>query len=268
MQIDQPSSSYIGRHAELYDLFYADKPYDEEARFVHACLQKYGSGQPKWLLELACGTGTHSLLLEDHGYKIIATDYSADMLNQARQKAKDKGSHVDFRQQDMRTLSIPERPFDAVICLFDSIGYPATNENIMKVLNNVRAHLSTHGLFIFEFWHAGAMIRSYDPVRIRRWQLPEGEILRISETRIDHLTQLCHVSYSIYELNKDGRYHQLHETQINRSFLVQEMAQFLSTAGLMPIKWFAGFQDNENISDETWHIVCVARANASTRETQ
>ena len=268
MGIDQPHSSYIGRHAELYDLFYADKAYGEEARFVHACLQKYSTVQPNRLLELACGTGTHSLMLERYGYKIIATDYSSDMLIQARQKANETGSHVDFRHQDMRELSIPERPFDAVICLFDSIGYAATNENILKVLNGVRMHLCSGGLFVFEFWYAGAMIRNYDPVRIRRWQKPEGEILRISETRIDHLTQLCHVSYTIYELNNDGSYHSLHETQINRFFLVQEMSQFLSTAGLSPVKWFAGFQENENISDGTWHIVCIARTNDEQKGTQ
>ena len=27
-------SSYIGRHAELYDIFYADKPYADEARYL------------------------------------------------------------------------------------------------------------------------------------------------------------------------------------------------------------------------------------------
>jgi SAM-dependent methyltransferase len=257
--MEELKSSYIGRHAELYDIFYADKPYAEEAAFVHGCLQKYGNPHPKRLLELACGTGTHSLLLEKKGYDIIAIDYSKDMLVQAQQKVKKSGSGVDFRQQDMLFLNIPERPFDAVICLFDSIGYVATNENLEQVLKGIREHLCPGGLFIFEFWHASAMIRSYEPLRIRRWQVPNGEILRISETHIDHQTQLCHVGYSIYELHKDGTYSHLQETQINRFFLLQEMAYFLTQANLTPLKWFAGFNDNEQISEMTWHVVGVAR---------
>ena len=79
-------SSYIGRHAELYDLFYAEKPYAEEAKFVDACIQQFGEGASKKLLELACGTGRHALEMEKLGYKVIATDYSADMLDQIIQQ--------------------------------------------------------------------------------------------------------------------------------------------------------------------------------------
>jgi SAM-dependent methyltransferase len=257
-------SSYIGRHAELYDRFYAEKPYAAEAAFIHKCIQTH-TPNACHLLELACGTGTHSLLLEKYGYKIIATDYSPDMLARAKEKSQKANSRIEFRQQDMCRLEVPERPFDAVICLFDSIGYVSTNENIEIVLRNVNAHLVPGGLFIFEFWHAGAMIRSYDPLRIRRWQTPDGEILRISETSIDYQKQLCHVAYSIYELNGNGSYKQLQETQTNRFFLLKEMESFLTKSGLTPIKWFSGFQDDELINDETWHIVAMAKKQGDSK---
>ena len=159
----------------------------------------------------------------------------------------------------MRTLDVPERPFDVIICLFDSIGYVATNENILQVLKGVYHHLAFDGIFLFEFWHGGAMLRSYDPLRIRRFQTPSGEIERVSETHVDYIGQLCYVSYTINELNKDGTYQTLRETQINRFFLVQEMSFFLQQAGLLPVKWFSGFQENEQINADTWHIVAVAR---------
>jgi SAM-dependent methyltransferase len=253
-----PESSYMGRHAELYDLFYADKPYSQEASFVHACVQRH-KPDAKSILELACGTGNHALLMEEYGYQIIASDYSNDMLAQAREKGQRKGSRIDFRQQDMRSLDVPERPFDVITCLFDSIGYVATNENIEAVLRSVYSHLLPGGLFIFEFWHAAAMIRGYDPLRIRRWQIPDGEILRISETGIDYQKQLCHVAYSIYELNKDGSYDKFHETQTNRFFLLQEMDHFLENSSLTLVKWFSGFEENELINDETWHVVAIAQ---------
>jgi SAM-dependent methyltransferase len=253
-----PQSSYVGRHAELYDLFYTEKPYADEVDFVHRCIQMW-KPEAVNVLELACGTGTHSMLMENYGYNIIATDYSPDMLARAREKAKKQNSHVDFRQQDMRNLDVPEHPFDVIFCLFDSIGYVATNENILQVLKGVHHHLVDAGVFIFEFWHAGAMLRSYDPLRIRRWKTAQGEIERISETSVDYKEQLCHVSYTINELNSDGTYSQLSETQINRFFLVQEMDLFLKQTSFLPLKWFSGFQENEQINAETWHIVAVAR---------
>jgi len=252
-------SSYIGRHAEFYDVFYADKPYTEEAAFVHRCLQQYSVGTARRLLELACGTGTHALALEKFGYEIVATDYSEDMLACARRKAAEVSSSVDFRWQDMRTLDISEGPFDVAMCLFDSIGYIETNETLMQVLRGVHHHLRPDGLFVFEFWHATPMLRSYDPVRVRRWSTPEGELVRISETELDYAKQLARVTYTIYELRRDGTYTSLKETQTNRYFLVQEMAGWLSTCGFTPVKWFAGFALDENITERTWHIVAVAR---------
>jgi len=259
MTKDQKGSFYNGHHAELYDIFYADKSYIKEAAFVHDCLQKYGNPNPKHILELACGTGSHSLCLEKYGYDIIATDYSEDMLIEAKKKAAAVKSKVSFRRQDMCALEISEGPFDAVFCLFDSIGYVATNDNIQKALEGVRCHLKKGGLFVFEFWHAGAMISGYDPLRVRRWKVPTGEVLRISETKIDLASQLCHVTYSIYDLNENGTYHQMQETHTNRFFLLQEMEKFLSNAGFIALKWFSGFEENETIDKDTWHVVGVAR---------
>ena len=254
-----PQKSYIGRHAELYDLFYAEKPYREESEFIHHCLQTYGK-DVKNVLELACGTGTHALMLEKFGYKINATDYSSDMLDQAQKKGKSSNSRVKFQLKDMRDLETPQNKWDAVVCLFDSIGYVATNENIQNVLNGVRRQLNPGGLFIFEFWHAAAMLKNYDPLRVRHWQIPDGEIVRTSETSIDYVSQSCSVLYTIYELMNNGRYQTIKETQINRFFLVQEMAQFLKTSNFFPLKWFSGFKKDEAIDSSVWHIVCVASA--------
>jgi SAM-dependent methyltransferase len=252
-------NSYIGRHAEFYDIFYADKPYAQEAAFVHQCLQQYGTGITRRLLELACGTGSHALTLEKFGYEIVATDYSQDMLACARRKAAKAASSVDFRWQDMRALDIADRPFDAVLCLFDSIGYVETNEAIAQVFQGVHHHLRPDGLFVFEFWHGVAMLHSYDPVRVRRWSTPEGELVRISETELVYARNLARVTYTIYELRHDGTYTSLKETQTNRYFLVQEMAYWLSSCGFTPLKWFAGFTPDENINEQTWHIVAIAR---------
>lgn len=260
MNENRNQSSYLGRHAELYDLFYSDKPYSEEANFVHSCLEKYSLMPIETILELGCGTGTHSLFLEKFGYQILATDYSDDMLLHAMQKAQDANSSNRYRKQDMCSLDIPERPFDAIICLFDSICYATTNENFNRVINGVYTHLRAGGLFIFEFWNAPAMVSNYNPLRIKRWQLENSEVMRISEAQIDYRSQLYQVDYSIYEHRKNGTYIYLSETQINRYFSLQEMSLFLTQAGFKPVRWLAGYKEDERITDETWNIICIAQS--------
>jgi SAM-dependent methyltransferase len=252
-------SSYLGRHAELYDLFYSDKPYAQEAGFIHETLCEHGHGKVTRLLELACGTGNHAFEFEKLGYEVLGTDYSVDMLACARRKAEARSSKVQFRQIDMRQLENVEGTFDAIVCLFDSIGYVQSNQAVQVVFSAVKNKLSPHGLFIFEFWHAAAMLRFYEPLRVRRWEGESGTILRISETRLDCLNQVGHVHYSVYELRKDDTYSFFTETQTNRFFQVQEMALLLASCGLEPIAWFNGFTSDKNIDENTWHVVAVAR---------
>lgn len=252
-------SSYAGRHAELYDLFYQDKSYVEEARFVHRCLTNFGSGKTERILELACGTGGHAFELEKLGYAITATDYSSDMIRVGQDRAKTRGSSVSFRLQDMRALDAPETPYDAIICLFDSIGYLQTNSALAETISGVHRNLRDEGLFIFEFWHAAAMLSHYSPVRVRRWNTPDSEIVRISETVLDVKKQLAHVDYTVIELRTDGTYSCLQERQTNRYFLVQEMAAFILAGGLEPVRFFAGFAENEVIDLQTWHVVALVR---------
>jgi SAM-dependent methyltransferase len=251
--------SYLDRHAELYDLFYAEKPYAEEAAFVAARLAELGVGKGARVLELACGTGRHAFELERLGYRMVATDYSPDMLARAQRAKEARGSGVELLQQDMRELDVPGAPFDAIVSLFDSIGYVRTNEALQAALAGAREHLRPNGALVLEFWHAAAMLRGHDPVRVRRWQTPEGEIVRISETELDCVHQLAHVTYSIMEIAKDGTLSRLRETQTNRYFLVQEMAGWLDRAGFEPVRWCSGFDEARSIDVDTWHVVVTAR---------
>ena len=250
--------AYSFRFAELYDLFYADKPYAEEATFVHDCLQAYGNGGNQ-LLELACGTGNHAFELERLGYAITATDISGDMLVCARRKKEACASAIHLQQMGMQRIAFHDHSFDAVVCLFDSIGYLQTNEALVDMLAGVRKVLRSRGVFVFEFWHAAAMLRHFEPVRMRRWPQATGQIERISETSIDYARSLVTVKYTIYEPGLNGQYTCYRESHINRYFSVPEMESLLHQAGLASVRWYAGFQNDESIRSDTWHVVTVAR---------
>ncbi len=258
-------SAYRGRHAELYDVIYADKPYSQEAGFIHQVIERFGKGGERRLLELACGTGSHGLAFERLGYEVTGIDQSEDMIAVAQQKAARAGARARFTRGDMRSLRWDGEAFDAAVCLFDSIGYVRSNEAIRQVLEGVHHNLRPDGLFIFEFWHAAAMLREYDPLRVRRWELPDGHILRVTRTKLHCAQQLSEVSYDLYELKNDGSYSHLSEVQRNRYFLVQEMRLLLDGAQFEPLKFFAGFSFDEAIDEKTWHILAVARKSPAGR---
>jgi len=250
-------ASYTGKHAQLYDIFYASKDYSSEADFIQKMLTKYSKIPVLNVLELAGGTGKHASLLSNNGYKLMVTDSSPDMIDAAKKKHQ-QNQALAFEVWDMSSPRTFTNQFDAVICLFDSIGYVQTNEKIASTLKNVHNNIKEGGIFIMEFWNAGAMIKSYEPYREKYFQQKDQKITRISETSLNYPQQTATVDYTII-ITENDQTEYIKESQTNRYFLIQEMANFLATANLIPIKFFAGFEEKENISTDVWHTVVVAQ---------
>jgi ubiquinone/menaquinone biosynthesis C-methylase UbiE len=253
---------YDGRHAELYDLFYGAKPYAAEAGYVHGLLQRFSERPARRVLDIACGTGSHAIELEKLGYEVVGSDISEDMLKGAREKARAASSAIRFERQDMRTLDVASRPFDAVLCLFDAIGHVQTTTAIKQTFSAVHRHLRDDGLLVLEFWHAAAMAGHHDPQRVRKWATQRGEILRLSETTVDLALQCATVQHAIYDMRRDGTYEAAVERQVNRFFSLPEMSALLDDCRFDVLKYYSGYSPDEKLTPDTWHIVLVARRRA------
>lgn len=248
-------NTYEGLHAHHYDVVYGDKPYEVEARFIDSLLLKAGARRGR-LLDVACGTGRHAAFFTDLGWDVTGIDYSQSLLEQARVNAPE----ASFVQQDMRELDVPDTPFSAVTCLFDSIGYPQENEGVVAALAGMRRQTAVDGVVVVEFLHASALLEHASPLGVRRWSLRDkGELIRISTTRIDESRRVMEVSYELLELDGDGRYERWEETQANRFFSVDEMEALLRRAGLAAQAFLPAYRENGRIDEETFHILVVAK---------
>lgn len=136
--------------AQVYDEVMKDIDYEDWADFIDAVILKHNEDAVT-LLELACGTGSLALSLDELDcYEITATDYSEQMLEVARQKSAFVDSTVDFKRVDFFNIDINEK-FDVVIMLFDSINYIRDTESIKSMLSQVKNVLIEGGFFIFDF---------------------------------------------------------------------------------------------------------------------
>lgn len=116
--------------------------------YLDRVLERHGfAGQSA--LDLACGTGTMALAMAGKGWRVLGLDASAAMLAQARHKAREVGARVEFIQGDMRHFALPE-PVDLVTCLYDSLNYLLTLDDLSKAFRCVAAALKPGGLFVFD----------------------------------------------------------------------------------------------------------------------
>ena len=248
-------NTYTGLHARHYDVVYRDKPYADEARFVDSLLRDAGVTRSR-LLDVACGTGRHAAHFAALGWDVTGVDLSDELLEQAR-----LSSTARFERQDMRELDVKGGPFNAVTCLFDSIGYALDDAGVVATLAAAGRHLAPAGALVLEFLHAPALLRDASALRVRRFSLSDDgdELVRISRTRVDEQRDVMEVEFELLELRTDGTYDRWLETQRNRFFSVSEMCALLERAGFEVVRLVPAYRDGDRMDDETFHGIAVAR---------
>jgi len=141
--IIMPDDAYTG-FAQVYDRFMSDIPYKKWLAFIKKTWAENGQ-KPRLVLDLACGTGTFTKLLEDEGFDVIGLDASPDMLAAARQKLP--GALLTC--QDIRRFEL-YGTVDAAVCLCDSVNYLRSAADLRAMLACVSNYLNPGGLFVFD----------------------------------------------------------------------------------------------------------------------
>lgn len=137
-----------GFFAGCYDALTENVQYRERADYICSLLSQNGINGGL-LLDLACGTGTLSILLAQKGFSVIGVDSSEDMLAEAQNKMYENGQSILFLCQDMRSLDL-YGTVDCAVCTLDSLNHLQNIEEIRKTFAGVSLFMNTGGIFIFD----------------------------------------------------------------------------------------------------------------------
>ena len=125
----------FSKTARYYDKIYSGKDYQAEVqRLLPITREHLGSGG-KRLLDVACGTGHHIEYLKEQ-FDVEGLDISQELLEMARQR----NPKVLFHQADMTDFYLGYK-YDVVTCLFGSIGYVKTLDNLGRAVRCMANHL-------------------------------------------------------------------------------------------------------------------------------
>ncbi|MEX0639260.1 MAG: class I SAM-dependent methyltransferase [Balneolaceae bacterium] len=159
--------------APLYDTLMHDVDYELWADFIDGIIQDYCPDASD-LLELACGTGSVALLLDElECYRILATDQSSEMVSKARAKRTGMEYDITFQQMDATRFDLNKR-FDVIYMLFDSINYLKKREDILKLHSEAQKHLNPGGLFIYDFTTPKHSREAATALKFTSGSIPEG----------------------------------------------------------------------------------------------
>lgn len=101
------------------------------------------------VLDLATGTGITAIAAREHGAKVTGADLTPELLDVARQKAKDFGfEDIEFREGDAEALPFPDANFDVVLSTCGHMFAP----DQPKVASELARVLKPGGRAVFLAW--------------------------------------------------------------------------------------------------------------------
>jgi len=205
------------------------------------------------MLDLACGTGTVAISFAHDGWEVLGIDGSEAMLEQARAKAEDAGACVVWSQQDMRTFVAPAR-VHLVTCLYYSINYMLTSDDLAAVFRHVYAALEPEGLFLFDMNTAYAFAVLWDD---ETHLTDDPHITVIFRSRYDDRRQRVTVVATVFE-RQGALYYKIQEEHTEQAYPPEQVATLLTDAGFRVEAHYDCFTFVEP-GERSFRIMWVAR---------
>ena len=137
---------FAGSIPKLYETYLVPLIFEPYAADL---VTRLGARPPSRLLEIAAGTGVVTRAMAaalPASSTIVATDLNPGMLEQA--SAVGTRRAVEWRQADAMQLPFQDATFDAVVCQFGVMFFPAKP----KAFAEARRVLRPGGMFIFNVW--------------------------------------------------------------------------------------------------------------------
>ncbi|MDD2467225.1 MAG: class I SAM-dependent methyltransferase [Desulfobulbus sp.] len=217
--------------SSYYDALYVnEEEYSLEAAKVKELLTKHGTPLQADLLILACGTGGHVPYFMDD-YHVSGLDLSEDMLALARKKFPE----LKFHLGNLVNFEL-ETDFDAMICMYGSIGFVKTVDNLRSSMKHIATQLRPNGLALITPWSTVEDFKDIivvDAADKLDLQIARMEQVRLKEPKVVEVT-----FHHLLGKNNEVAYHK-QSIEIGL-FSRQEYRSAMTDAGLKVVEEYRG----------------------------
>jgi len=243
-ETDLYRGEYIMAFVEKWDeLIDWDARADSEGQFFMDVLRARGK---ETVLDVATGTGFHSVRLTSAGFNVTSADGSAAMLAKAFQNGQKRGMILKTVQADWRWLNRDiQGKYDAIICLGNSFTHLHDEKDRRRALAEFYAALKHDGILIIDQRNYDAMLDDKDYSSKHKYYYA-GKKVKAEPAYLDE--GLARFKYSF----PDGAEFTLNMSPIRKNY----MRRLLSEAGFERVRTYGDFQETfaENDPDFFIHI--------------
>lgn len=164
--------------ADHADIFVTQKEVDFIENYIHTDSN---------ILDMACGNGRHSIELAKRGHRVYGLDYTFGLLS----IANEQNCPAQFINGNMLKLPFRSGSFEAVLSMWQSLGYFASDKDNEIVITEVSRILRKGGIFVAQlnnplsaFVHlkeSGAVVEN-GKLSVKRETEEDGTLYRKTES--------------------------------------------------------------------------------------
>lgn len=215
--------------ARSYDRLTNDVDYEAVAAFYQQILDAEGL-HPKTAVDLACGTGSVTLLLAQRGLKVTGVDMSEDMLTVAWEKSQSLENPPMFVCQKLQELRLP-RGVDLAVCALDSLDYILDPTDCAEAIRRVYKALNPGGIFIFD-------VNTPEKLKAMDGQVfldEDDDVYCVWRGEFDEKTNICSYGMDLFQRQGDVWQRSFEEHQ-EYAYTTQQLTEYLRQAGFTGIR--------------------------------
>lgn len=211
-----------------------------------------GVEPPAEIIDAPGGFGRHSIPLAEAGFRVTSIDRSAVQQDEGRRRAGD-AAWPRFTQGDIRELPFDESSFDAVLCLFSSIGYRG-EEGDRQTFGEFLRVLRPGAALIIETMHRDRLMAIFQE---RGWEHLEDDAVLLEERRFDHVAGEITTDHTLAPADGPRRSVSFRL----RVYTATELARMLEGVGFSEVECFGDLEASE-LSRETRLVIRARKAGA------
>ena len=218
--------------ASSYDRLTNDVDYGATVDFYWQILDREGL-QPRTAVDLACGTGSVTVLLAQKGLQVTGVDMSPDMLCIASQKADTLENRPMFVCQKLQELHLPVG-VDLAVCALDSLDYVTDPADCRKAIARVYKALNPGGCFIFD-------VNTPEKLQAMDGQVfldEDDDVYCVWRGEFDGETNICSYAMDLFQ-RRGNAWHRSYEEHREYAYSQEQLVDYLKEAGFTAIEVFA-----------------------------
>ena len=215
--------------AASYDRLTNDVDYGATVAFYREILAREGL-RPRTAVDLACGTGSVSILLAKQGLQVTGVDLSEDMLTVAQQKADDMDNPPRFVCQSLQNLTLP-RGVDLAVCALDSLDYITAPNDCAEAIRRVYRALNPGGIFIFD-------VNTPEKLRAMDGQVfldEDDDVYCVWRGEFDEQTNICSYGMDLFQ-RRGSLWQRSFEEHREFAYSAEQLTGYLKAAGFTHIR--------------------------------